>query len=225
MNIARAHVVALTLTILLAVAAALFAPEDTNVHAHGIILQSGEGHRAKILGVEIFRLAGVADAILNDEEKSTSGTTAAPVTDAVVARTTKAETTAGDNEATSSKPAPTKAAKSTSTSTSSDGVERRSPSTSTARKSKKGDDKSKGLSPGIIVAVAFGAILATALPLVLCFYCGCVSCISDKLRDRNEEDIPSEGGMIRSSSRKSTLDCRNSECGSFHVSVDESDSV
>lgn len=80
--------------------------------------------------------------------------------------------------------------------------------------------KNSGLSTGIIVAIALGAVVATGVPLLLCCFCGCCSCINlDWLQNREDVDINGvvlgKGKNARSSGR--SVDCRNSECGSFHV--------
>ncbi len=85
------------------------------------------------------------------------------------------------------------------------------------------------LSAGLIVAIAFGAVAATAIPLLLCCLCGCVSCIKVDWLSGSERGTEGPGmgsaRLARSSSRKSAVDCRHSECGSFHVSVDSEEHV
>lgn len=65
--------------------------------------------------------------------------------------------------------------------------------------------------PGVIVGIIFGAIAATAVPLVLCFYCGCVSCIGGNGIQPLDMETDSDGELLkRRSSRSSTRSIRQS---------------
>lgn len=93
------------------------------------------------------------------------------------------------------------------------------------KEEKKDDDDGKvvgNLSAGVILAIAAGAIVVLGVPLLLCFFCGCCSWINLEWLNRTDVDYGGavlggkDDGVIRSASKKS-VDCRNSECNSFHV--------
>lgn len=188
-------------------------------------------HAGSLLGLQVYRASQMADTTVDGSEsadsepgETSSGTTA--TTAASTTATTDDEPTTKSKTRSNSTPNSSRPKSGSSESERSSSETRRTSTSSKENKDKKDSEKKSGLSPGIIVAIALGAVVATALPLVLCFYCGCVTCMNEKLRNRNDEDeAPQQSRMVRSSSRKSALDCRNSECGSFHVSNDDSESV
>lgn len=70
--------------------------------------------------------------------------------------------------------------------------------------------------PGMIVGIILAAIATTAAPLVLCFYCGCVSCIGSResfpakaATDSDDDRINRQSDRSSNTCKRVSLDCSN----------------